>query len=118
MGIVIGLVAFSVAMLGRSTVASLGALFGYLVLFEGVIAGFRPQIQSYLLVRAAGVIISQDPIIDYGSTASSSFGGSGSSTYLEPTVLLDVGGAWIVVGAYLVVLLVLAAVVFRRRDVS
>jgi hypothetical protein len=116
MGIAIGLVAFAVAMLGKSTVASLGTLFGYLVLFEGVIAGFRPQIQSYLLVRAAGVIVSQTPIIDYGRTSVSL--GDAGSYYPEPLVLLDVSRAWIVVGAYVVGLLVLAAAVFHRRDVS
>jgi hypothetical protein len=68
MGVAVGLIAYAVAMIGRSTVASLGALFGYLVLFEGVIAGFRPSIQSNLLVRAVGVILSQQPIVDYPET--------------------------------------------------
>ena len=52
-------------MIGRSTVASLGALFGYLILFEGVIAGFRPRSKAYLLVRAAIVIVSQPADPDY-----------------------------------------------------
>jgi ABC-2 type transport system permease protein len=114
MGVSIGLVAFAVAMVGRSTVASLGTLFGYLVLFEGVIAGFRPQIQSYLLVRAAGVIVSQQPIVNYGRTAS---GYSGSS-YTDASILLDVSGAWIVVGVYVIGLLTIALLVFNRRDVT
>ena len=59
---VFGVIAYAIAMIGRSTVASLGALFGYLILFEGVIAGFRPSIQGNLLVRAATVIISRQPI--------------------------------------------------------
>jgi len=113
--VAISLVAFAVAMVGRSTVASLGALFGYLVLFEGVIAGFRPVIQSYLLVRAAGVVVSQQPILYYGPE---NFGSGGSSSYTEPTILLDVSGAWVVIGCYVVGLLAIALVVFRRRDVT
>ena len=50
-----GLIAYAIAMIGRSTVAALGALVGYLILFEAVIAGFRPSIQGDLLVRSAGV---------------------------------------------------------------
>jgi ABC-2 type transport system permease protein len=114
MGVAIGLVAYSVAMVGRSTVASLGALFGYLVLFEGVIAGFRPTIQSNLFVRAVGVIVSQQPILRYAETAAV---GSGDS-FPQPVVLLDVQRAWAVAAVYVVGLLVLALVVFRRRDVN
>jgi ABC-2 type transport system permease protein len=116
MGLAIALVAYAVAMIGRSTVASLGALFGYLVLFEGVIAGFRPQIQSYLLVRAAGVIVSQQPILDYSATSSS--GSGGSYSYATPDLLLDVSGAWVVVAAYVLGLLALTLVAFHRRDVT
>ena len=98
-GVAIGLVAFAVAMLGRSTVASLGALFGYLVLFEGVIAGFRPSTQSYLLVRAVSVIASQTPIVDYARGTMS----IGSSiTQSDPAILLDVQGALAVVAVYVV----------------
>jgi ABC-2 type transport system permease protein len=114
MGVAIGLIAYAVAMIGRSTVASLGALFGYLVLFEGVIAGFRPSIQSNLLVRAVGVILSQQPILQYSETPT--IGSDG--LFPQPEVLLDVQRAWAVVAVYAVGLLVLALVVFRRRDVN
>ena len=108
-----GLIALSVAMIGRSTVASLGALFGYLILFEGVIAGFRPSIQGWLLVRAGIVVVNQQPILDYGRNYSYS-----GSNYPEPTVLMSLARADAVVGVYVVALLVLALVIFRRRDVS
>jgi ABC-2 type transport system permease protein len=107
------LIALSIAMIGRSTVASLGALVGYLILFEGVIAGFRPSIQGWLVVRAGGVVVSQTPILDYRSGISYS-----SSGYSDPIVLMSVARANVVVGVYVVALLVLALVVFRRRDVS
>jgi ABC-type transport system involved in multi-copper enzyme maturation permease subunit len=108
-----GLVALSVATIGRSTVAALGVLFGYLVLFEGVIAGFRPSIQDRLLVRAGGVIVSQQPIYDQSHESFSSFG----PTSLPP-VLLGLTEAWVVAAVYVVVLMVLALLVFRARDVN
>ena len=108
-----GLVALSVATIGRSTVAALGVLFGYLVLFEGVIAGFRPSIQDRLLVRAGGVIVSQQPIYDQGP---GSFSSNGSFT--QPPVLLGLTEAWVVAAGYVVVLMVLALLVFRARDVN
>lgn len=107
------LIALSIAMIGRSTVSSLGALVGYLILFEAVIAGFRPSIQAWLVVRAGIVVVSQTPILDYRSGISYS-----SSGYSDPIVLMSVARANAVVGVYVVVLLVLALVVFRRRDVS
>jgi ABC-2 type transport system permease protein len=113
MGVAIGLVAYAIAMIGRSTVSSLGALFGYLVLVEGVIAGFRPSIEPWLLVRAAGVVISQEPLVHFGDTTMAS-----SSPVSQATVVLSIGGAWMVVGVYAVGLLLVSLVVFRRRDVS
>ena len=107
-----GLVALAIATVGRSTVAALGVLFGYLVLFEGVIAGLRPSIQDRLLVRAGGVIVSQQPIYDQNASFSSGF-----SNQL-PKVLLGLTEAWIVAAVYVVVLMVLALLVFRTRDVN
>ena len=109
-----GLIALSIAMIGRSTVSSLGVLVGYLILFEGVIAGFRPSIQGWLLMRAGGVVVSQSPILDYGSGG---YAYSGPN-YQDPAVLMSLARADVVLGAYVVALLVLALVVFRRRDVS
>jgi ABC-2 type transport system permease protein len=116
MAIALGLVAYVIAMFGRSTVASLGALFGYLVLFEGVIAGFRPTIQGNLLVRAASVIVSQQPILD--PTRELVYYGSGVSGAAAPPILMDVHRAWIVVAVYLIVLGGLSLFQFRRRDVT
>jgi ABC-2 type transport system permease protein len=107
-----GLVALAIATIGRSTVAALGVLFGYLVLVEGVIAGLRSSIQDRLLVRAGGVIVSQQPIFD----ESRSFSSIGPSNL--PPVLLGITEAWVVAAVYVVVLMVLALIVFRTRDVN
>ncbi|HJX08851.1 MAG TPA: hypothetical protein VJ736_12365 [Actinomycetota bacterium] len=108
MATALALVAYAVAMIGRSTVASLGALFGYAILFESVIAAFRPTVQGNLLIRAAIVVITHQPLIDEMHTVD----------FSHPVLLLDVSRAWMVVGFYTVVLGVLALVVFRRRDVT
>jgi hypothetical protein len=101
----LGLIAYAIAMIGRSTVAAVGALIGYLILFEAVIAGFRPSIQGNLLVRSAIVIITHQPIF------SDSGRGPGA-------VLLAVPRAWFVVAVYTVVIGVGALLVFRQRDVT
>ena len=106
-----GLVALAIATIGRSTVAALGVLFGYLVLVEGVIAGLRPSIQDRLLVRAGGVIVSQTPIYDENARVTVSFGHS-------LPVLLGITEAWVVAAVYVVVLMILALLVFRTRDVN
>jgi ABC-2 type transport system permease protein len=113
MAVAIGLVALSIATVGRSTVAALGALFGYLVLFEGVIAGFAPSTQDKLLVRAAGVVVSRQPIYDFREVSTGTIG-----SMIEPRVLLGLGEAWLVVGFYVVALVGLALLVFRSRDVN
>ncbi len=58
-----GVVAHAVATLGRSTVAALGVLFGYLIVVEGFVAGLWTAIQPRLLIRAAEVAISQQPLL-------------------------------------------------------
>jgi len=108
MAAAVALIGYAVAMVGRSTVASLGALFGYLILFEAVVAGFRPTIQSNLLVRAVVVVITRQPILDEMHTVDLS----------QPVILLGVSRAWTVVGIYTLVIGVLALLIFRRRDVT
>jgi ABC-2 type transport system permease protein len=106
-----GLIALAIAMVGRSTVAAVGVLFGYLILFEGVIAGFRPSIQDRLLVRAAGVIVGQQPIYDTSREAVSR--GIG-----PPPILLGLTEASVVLAFYVVALVGIALLVFRSRDVN
>jgi hypothetical protein len=110
MAMALALVAYVLAMIGRSTVSSLGVVFGYLILFEGVISGFQPSIQGNLLVRGAAVIVSQQPIVDTGN-----FDSYGTAS---PPVLMGVQRAWVVVAVYLVTLTVVSLVQYQRRDVS
>jgi ABC-2 type transport system permease protein len=110
-------VALSVATLTRSTAAAVGALFGYLVIFEGFLASLWMDLQPRLLVHAATVVASQTPLIDPRATAT--YGPDGNLINVtRPGILLSVRGAWFVVGIWVVVLLGVALFAFRQRDVS
>lgn len=110
-----GLVAHAVATLGRSTVAALGVIFGYLIVVEGFVAGLWTAIQPRLLIRAAEVVISQQPLLGRAVITSDQ---SGNVVIQSQEVLLSVSGGWVVLGAWVVALTALALLVFRARDVS
>jgi ABC-2 type transport system permease protein len=114
---VFGTIAHAVASLGRSTIAGVGILFGYAVIFEGFVAGMVESLQPRMLIRAATVILSGNPLID--PRASSTFGPDGSFVGADPgAIWLDVPGAWVVVASYVVILGALSIVAFRARDVQ
>ena len=113
---VFAIVAHAVATLGRSTVAAVGILFGYLVVVEGFVAGLWRAIQPRLLIRAAEVAISQQPLLDQGVTAVR--GPNGAIVGQFQSVVLSVSGAWVVLGVWVVVLSAVALLAFRARDVS
>jgi hypothetical protein len=109
-----GVVALSVATIGKSTVGAVAILFGYLVLVEGFLVSFVRALWPWAAVRAAFVIITQTPLVDYRETGGGGFGGYG----YEEVVVLGIGDAWRVVIGWAVVLLVLAVLAFRARDVD
>ena len=109
-----GVVAHAVATLGRSTVAALGVIFGYLIVAEGFVAGLWTAIQPRLLIRAAEVVISQQPLLGRTSVSSS----NGGVFIQSQEVLLSVSGGWVVLGVWVVALTALALLVFRARDVT
>lgn len=113
----IGVVTFALANIGRSSAAAIGMLLGYLVIFEGFLAGVWTGLLPWLLVRAATAAVSQVPIVD--ETASATFGPDG--TLIEvggQGILLSVLGAWFLIAGYAIVLLAAALALFRARDVS
>ncbi|HEX6130600.1 MAG TPA: hypothetical protein VF044_02660 [Actinomycetota bacterium] len=112
-----GVVAFAVATVGRSTVAGIGILFGYLVVVEGFVSNLWDALPPRLLVRAATVVISETPMLAQGATAT--YGPDGAIVEVsDGGVLLGVAGAWVVVGAYVAALLAIALAVVRARDVQ
>ena len=101
-----GVIAAALATIGRSSVAAIGILLGYLVAIEGFLSGLVQGSTRWLLVRAAAAVVSQRPITVYRQ-----------DTY-EPEVVLSVASAGVLVAAYVVVLVLLAAAAFRVRDVN
>ncbi len=110
-----GVVAHAVATLGRSTVAALGVIFGYLIVVEGFVAGLWRALQPRLLIRAAEVVISQQPLLGRAVITSDR---SGNVIVQSQEVLLSVSGGWVVLGVWVVALTAVALLVFRARDVS
>ena len=100
---VASLIGLSIAMLGRNTAAALGLGFAYLGVLEGLIRGLRPAWQPWLLGDNVAVFV------------------SGHATLLglpphDVTRTLEAAAA--VAFGYAAVLLVLAGVGFRVRDVN
>lgn len=113
----IGVVAFAVANMGRSTTAAVGILLGYLVVVEGFLAGIWLGLLPWLLVRATTAVVSQVPLVD--PRAPASYGPDGRLIDVGGQgILLSVGGAWFLIAGYAVVLLAAAAWLTRVRDVS
>jgi hypothetical protein len=112
-----GIVSLGVATVTRSTAAAVGALFGYLVVAEGFLASVWTDVQSRLLVRAATVVASQEPLLN--PDASATYGPGGTLIDVSRNgVLLSVRGAWVVVTIWVASLLGVALLAFRQRDVS
>jgi ABC-2 type transport system permease protein len=101
------LIGMSLATIGRSTVAGLGILLGYLVVIEGALAGFVFWVQKITLVRSSLAIVTDTPMQLYDESSDG-----------EITYLLTPGRAWITLGAWVLVLLVVAGGTFRARDVT
>lgn len=107
MSVLYGLVAYAFASLGRSTAAGLGIVLAELILVEGFLRGFRPSLEPWLALTSAVVLVSGEAQ-EVG--AGRLFG--------EPAVVLTVGRAILTLTAYALCALAVAAVVFRRRDVT
>ena len=97
-GAVVGL---SVSMIGRATAASLGVVFVYLAVVESLLWGLKPGIAPWLLSTNSVVFVSDDPLI----------GGPGTDPF-------SVTHAVVVMTIYAVALVVVAAALFRSRDVD
>jgi hypothetical protein len=90
----------TLAMIGRNTAAALGVAFGYLAIVESLLRGFIPKISTALL--STNLVVFVD-------------GRAGRS---ETGSVIAVGTASITVMVYVTVLLLVALVLFRTRDVT
>ncbi len=110
------IVAHAIATFGRSTVAAMGILFGYLVLVEGFLSNLWTGLQPRLLVRAAVVIVSKEPLRDPNVTAT--FGPNGQLIGQAQAIILTFRGAWVVILLWAAISLGVALFAFRTRDVT
>lgn len=94
------LIGAAVAMLARNTAAALGALFGYLLLFELLIQGLRPWYGRFLLIENLVAFTTWQPF-------------ARSDTYT-----ITPGRGATTLAAYTVILMAAGAAMLRARDVN
>lgn len=85
----------SIAFIGRNTAAALGAAFAYLAVVEGLVRAFRPAWVGWLIGDNAGQYVSGEILLSHSQLASA--------------LLLVV---------YATALLLLAALIFKRREIA
>jgi ABC-2 type transport system permease protein len=99
----VAVVGAAVATIGRNTAAALGAVFVYLAVLESFVRGFRPLLSRFMLGDSAAIIV------------------SGESRELfdrEVSIIVTTGHALTVIAVYLAVLVAVACVMLRARDVN
>ena len=92
-------IGFAFAAVGRNTAAALGAGFAYVVVVENLVRGLKPQWSAWLFGENAGVFL-LGPSSDFPFVARSQL------------------GAGIYLGLLSAILLAVATLVFRTRDVN
>jgi ABC-2 type transport system permease protein len=104
-----------VGLLLRHTAAAIGVAMGYLVLIEGVFAGFLNKAQPWLVKLNFDAFVRHDTTY-YVNECSTGDDGSYMCTGIEKTLSFE-HGAWYL-GILAVVLVLLGGGVFYRRDVN
>jgi ABC-2 type transport system permease protein len=99
----------------RHTAAVLGVAIGYLVLAEGILAGLLPVAHPWLLKLNMDAWLQHDATYFVQKCAVDSFGQFGCQS-VEKILTFGHGSAYL--GVLVVFVVGLAALVFRRRDVS
>lgn len=92
--------ALAIGMVGRNTAAALGVVFGYLAVAESLLRALVPKI--------SGVLFSSNVVVFI----------DGRSGISETGSVITVGRASITMGVYAGVLLLIALLLFRTRDVT
>jgi ABC-2 type transport system permease protein len=104
-----------VGLLLRHTAAAIGVAMGYLVLVEGVFAGFLNKAQPWLVKLNFDAFVRHDTTY-YLNECSTGDDGNYMCTSIEKTLSFE-HGAWYL-GILAVVLVLIGGAVFYRRDVN
>ncbi|TDD25616.1 ABC transporter permease [Kribbella turkmenica] len=104
-----------VGLLLRHTAAAIGVAMGYLVLIEGVFAGFLNSAQPWLVKLNFDAFVRHDTTY-YVNECGGGDGGNYVCNSIEKTLSFE-HGAWYL-GIVAVVLVLLGGAVFHRRDVN
>lgn len=115
------LVTVAFAMLGvamgtivRHTAAAIGILVGYFIVVEGIIGSFSESLRPWLLNLNLQAVLNDGA--EYWTTVCEDSPTGQMCQGIENTVSLGQGAT--VIGSLVVVVIVVAALVFRRRDVN
>ncbi|MEX1265220.1 MAG: hypothetical protein WEE66_15055 [Actinomycetota bacterium] len=104
------IISVAIAMLGRNTAAALGGVFVYLAVFEGIVRGLRPRLGRFLLGDNIAAVVIGDNLKIFDEADMTSAG--------PAFVTITPVRAALVVAIYSLVLMAVAAIAFRARDVQ
>ncbi len=104
-GVAVGasMIGAAVAMIGRNTVAALGAVFVYMAVLEGVVRGLRPGLSRFMLGDNLAAVVGNTTLEVH----------QGFSVYR-----LTPGRGWMVFAVYVASLVIAATALLRSRDVN
>ncbi|MEX2458517.1 MAG: hypothetical protein WD770_05985 [Actinomycetota bacterium] len=111
-----GLLGIAVTSLLRSTAAAVGMGLAYLAALERFLAAFRPEWRPWMAGDLASAVLTGENRLIVGERLVELPGGGFEHVPIE--VVIGAGRGLLVLGAYLAVLLAIAILEFRRRDVT
>lgn len=98
----------------RHTAAALGIIVGYVIVVEGIIGGFFQNLRPWLLQLNLSAVLNDGAT--YGTEVCKTGSSGLTCEWVEKTVSFSHGA--ITVGVVVLVAVIVAALVFRRRDVN
>jgi ABC-2 type transport system permease protein len=116
--VVVSAIGVAIATAGRNTAAALGFLVGYLAIIENLLRGLRPWTTPWLLGSSAATYLSGRAGHVYLNNGPQVVSINGSMVVPTSVITISVMHALVVVITYAVVLVLVALVLFKRRDIT